>query len=167
MHLSSSLHLLLAQQCRLAFFIVTHLNQWGSVYWFCGVCVPYFANSSIADNFQHQLFITLLLFLSNLLIFNSLFHQLKNVNVKFYMKFYTLDLVTTLLINSHDCKHAQWQLLAEHKYFCIEFQICVHACIDVHTGEEWLSISLVCQQKGLQKYVSMSLYWGQAQCNDV
>lgn len=50
------------------------------------------------------------------------------------MKFYTLDLIITIVINAHGCKQAQ--LLAKRKYLHIELQVCMCTCIHVHAGEE-------------------------------
>lgn len=64
------------------------------------------------------------------------------------MKFYTLGLIITIVINAHGYKHAQ--LLAEHKYLHIELQVCVCTCIPVHAGEErWCLFCLVHFQKDL------------------
>lgn len=54
------------------------------------------------------------------------------------MKFCTLGLIITIVINAHTCKHAH--LLAEHKYLHIELQLCVCTRVHVHSGEERLSL---------------------------
>lgn len=97
---------------------------WESFYWFSGFafCI---ANSSHVSTFQHQLSITLLFFCHLLILNSHYFTSSKNVNIKFYMKLYTLGLITTIVINTRDCK--QWQLLAEHKYVLNSKCVWLHA----------------------------------------
>ena len=53
------------------------------------------------------------------------------------MKFYTLGLIITIVINARGCKDAQ--LLAEHKYLHFKLHVCVCTCVHVPAGEERLS----------------------------
>lgn len=65
------------------------------------------------------------------------------------MKFYTLGLIITIVINAHGCKHSQ--LLAEHKYLHTELQVCVRAhAFMCMLGKRGCLFYLVHFQKGLQ-----------------
>lgn len=110
------------------------------------VFLPYFANSSVTPDFQHQLCITAWLTFCHLLLFTSYyFTNSKNVNVKFYINFYTLDLIITIVTNVRGCKHAQ--LLAEHKYLHIVLQVCECTCVHVPAGKRGLFCSVHFQKK--------------------